>query len=171
MKNVLTFLLSLCTIVMSLSNSFAGDWERCSVCHKDTGKPAPSKEQLLLRFQTVEKFVQAGMASESRMMSFVKTNPELLETVAKEIGIGIKTEVPEEETQVQGLDMKQLVVEKCSACHDLDRIASAPRHSTSKWFHILAKMEAHKEGLLTPEEMMMLVNWLYAHHQELKTTP
>jgi hypothetical protein len=171
MKNTLTLLLSVCIVVILMSYSFAGDWERCSVCHKDTGKPAPSKEQLIIRFQSVEEFVQAGMASENRMMSFVKTNPELLETVAKEIGIGIKPDVPAEETPAQGFDMKQLVKEKCTSCHDINRIASAPKYSTSKWFHILSKMEVHKEGLLTPEEMMMLINWLYAHHQELKTTP
>jgi hypothetical protein len=119
----------------------------------------------------VEEFVQAGIASENRMMSFVKTNPELLESVAKEIGIGAKTEAPAEETQEQGFDYKQLVKDKCTSCHDINRIANAPDYSTSKWFHILAQMEVHQEGLLTPEEMMMLVDWLYAHHHELKTTP
>ena len=171
MRNALSLIVCGCTIFMITSFSWAGDWERCVVCHKDTGKPAPSKEQLLLRFNTVEEFVEAGKSSNNRMMNFVKTNDELLESVAREIGIGVKPEPPVEEAQTQGFDMKEMVREKCTSCHDMNRIADAPEHSTSKWFHILSKMEVHKEGLLTPEEMMMLVDWLYAHHHELKTTP
>lgn len=171
MKSTITFIVFVCTISILASSSFAGDWGRCVVCHKDSGKPAPSKEQLLLRFSTVEEFVQAGKSSDSRMMGYVKTNEKLLESVAREIGIGVKAEASVKEAETEKFDMKQLVREKCTSCHDINRIADAPKHSTSKWFHILAKMEVHQEGLLTPEEMMMLVDWLYIHHHELKTTP
>jgi hypothetical protein len=172
MKKSLTLLITLGSVLILTTYTFAGDWERCSVCHKDSGKPAPSKEQLLIRFKTVEEFVHAGKTSGNRMMSFVKTNEELLESVAKEIGIGEQPEPPVEAESVEAFDVKQLVEKKCNtSCHSINRVANAPKHTTSEWFHILAKMEAHQEGLLTPEEMMMLVNWLYSHHHELATVP
>ena len=171
-----SFLLVILAITIN-SSAFAAEWDRCKVCHRPSGSPGPSKEELLEKFTTVEGFVHAAKTSETSMMTFVRENDELLRAVADEIGIGKVTQVPldgefkhgiEPEEYVYGIDPEKIIETRCTTCHNINRVVYAPQYSAADWLHIVSRMEAQSKGLLTPEEMIAVVDWLYAHHEELK---
>jgi hypothetical protein len=171
-----TFFLVVVTILITQTALFAAEWDRCKVCHRPTGSPGPSKETLLKNFSTVEEFVRAAKTSETPMMAFVRENDELLRAVADEIGIGRFVEIPEGEYDhaldqkeyVYGIDPEEIIENRCTTCHNINRVVYAPKYSAADWLHIVSRMESQSKGLLTPEEMIAVVDWLYAHHEELK---
>jgi hypothetical protein len=168
MRRLLSGLLTGIFFLILISTGFAAEWDRCKVCHRPTGKPAPSKEELLKKFKTKPEFVHAAKSAETPMMTFVKENDELLETVADEIGIGMVVEVPKPSEEDYGINPKKIIETRCTTCHNINRIVYAPHYTASDWLHIVSRMEAQSKGLLTPEEMVTVVDWLYAHHEELK---
>ena len=87
MIRLATYLLTGIFIFISVTTGLAAEWDRCKVCHRPGGKPAPSKEMLLKKYKSIPEFVHAAKTSETPMMTFVRENDELLEAVANEIGI------------------------------------------------------------------------------------
>ena len=178
MKKAVFFFFSAFALTLTINTSlFAAEWDRCKVCHRPTGRPGPSKETLVKKYSTVEEFVHAAKTSESPMMTFVKENNELLRSVADEIGVGKVIEMTskgeydhgiEQKEYVYGIDPEKIIEERCTTCHNINRVVYAPDYSAADWLHIVSRMEAQSKGLLTPEEMVATVDWLYAHHEELK---
>lgn len=178
MKSKAFFFLSVFVMVLSINTGlFAAEWDRCKVCHRPTNRPAPSKETLLKAHTTIEAFVNAAKTSESPMMTFVRENDELLRSVADEIGVGKVVDLTSEGEYTQGIEGREyvyginpekIIEERCTTCHNINRVVYAPQYSASDWLHIVSRMEAQSKGLLTPEEMVSVVDWLYAHHEELK---
>ena len=168
-KRYCAFLLCVFVLVLFCPQVEAGDWDRCKVCHRPSGGPGPSMKTLKEKYKTEDEFVQAALSSSTPMMAFVRQDKKLLHNVAKEIKIG-EVETPEikETYPSQGIDAKKIIEERCTTCHNINRVVYAPEYTSSDWLHIIARMEAQTKGLLSPEEMVVVVDWLYAHHDELK---
>lgn len=166
------FLLCIFAFILFCPQAEAGDWDRCKVCHRPTGKPGPSLATLKEKYKTKEEFVQGALNSDTPMMAFVRQDKELLYNVAEEIKIGeVEQPVVEEEYPSYGINAKKIIEERCTTCHNINRVVYAPDYTSADWLHIVARMEAQAKGLLTPEEMVSVVDWLYAHHEELKPVP
>lgn len=65
----------------------AGGWNSCKGCHTDSGKPAPSKADLLRKFKTEKELISAAKAEKNPMMSDIKGNDALLKAAAKDLGL------------------------------------------------------------------------------------
>ncbi len=61
-------------------------WDSCKGCHTDSGKPAPSKAELLKRFKTEKELIAAAKRSKNPMMSNMKKD-DLLKPAAKDLGL------------------------------------------------------------------------------------
>jgi len=66
-------------------NADAG-WASCKGCHTDEGKPAPSKAELLKRFNTKKEFIAAAKRSKNPMMSKFKKH-DMLRQAAEDLGL------------------------------------------------------------------------------------
>jgi cytochrome c5 len=156
------------------STAFAENWDRCKVCHRAGGSPAPSKAQLLNKFNDEESFIRAALSTTTSMMQFVRTEEKLLRDVAKEIGVGVNKPLIEEEKAEEAaepksnIDAKKLIETKCTTCHNINRVVYAPNYTSGDWLHIVAKMETQQAGLLAADEMVAIVDYLFKHHDELK---
>jgi len=64
----------------------AAGWDACKGCHTDTGKPAPSKADLLTKFKTEKELIAAAKKSKNPMMSNFKKD-DLLHPAAKDLGL------------------------------------------------------------------------------------
>lgn len=64
----------------------AAGWDKCKGCHTDSGKPAPSKADLLKKFKTEKELIAAAKASKNPMMSNFKKD-DLLKPAAKDLGL------------------------------------------------------------------------------------
>lgn len=65
----------------------AGGWNACKGCHTDSGKPAPSKADLLKKFKTEKELIAAAKAEKNPMMIDIKGNDALLKAAAKDLGL------------------------------------------------------------------------------------
>lgn len=168
MGRLVTYLLTGIFSLILVTTGFTAEWDRCKVCHRPTGKPAPSKEELLKKHKSIPEFIHAAKSADTPMMTFVRENDELLDAVANEIGIGKVVEVPAPSEEDYGINPKKIIETRCTTCHNINRVVYAPHYTAADWLHIISRMEAQSKGLLTPEEMVAVVDWLYAHHEELK---
>ncbi|MBF0337292.1 MAG: hypothetical protein HQL05_05620 [Nitrospirae bacterium] len=66
------------------------------------------------------------------------------------------------------IDAKSIIETRCTTCHNINRIVYAPKATLNDWLHIVSKMESQGKGLLTPQEMIAVVDWLYANHETLR---
>ena len=64
----------------------AAGWDTCKGCHTDTGKPAPSKADLLKKFKTEKELIAAAKKSKNPMMNNFKKD-DLLKPAAKDLGL------------------------------------------------------------------------------------
>ena len=60
-------------------------WSGCIGCH--SGTIAAGEDAMKEKFQTVEAFVNAAMATKNPMMKEIQQNKEAIETAAKELGM------------------------------------------------------------------------------------
>ena len=60
-------------------------WSGCIGCH--SGTIAANEKAMKEKFQTVEEFVNAAMATKNPMMKEIQQNKEAIETAAKELGL------------------------------------------------------------------------------------
>jgi hypothetical protein len=67
-------------------NAKVAGWDSCKGCHTDSGKPAPSKADLLKRFKTERELIAAAKASKNPMMNNFKKD-DLLKAAAKDLGL------------------------------------------------------------------------------------
>jgi len=67
-------------------NAKVAGWDSCKGCHTDSGKPAPSKADLLKRFKTEKELIAAAKASKNAMMNKFKKD-DLLQAAAKDLGL------------------------------------------------------------------------------------
>ena len=86
MKKVLAIVISFVVIVGFASSPFAAGWDSCKGCHTDSGKPAPSKADLLKKYKTAADLVKAAKASKNPMMNNFKKD-DVLKEAAKDLGL------------------------------------------------------------------------------------
>ena len=68
-------------------------WSGCVGCH--SGTIAADEKAMKEKFQTVEAFVKAAMASQNPLMKEIQQNKDVIEAAAKELGLQ-DTPAPEE---------------------------------------------------------------------------
>ena len=91
MKHVRAAVLILLIIFLYTPVAMA-QWSGCVGCH--SGTIAADEKAMKEKFQTVEAFVNAAMATENPMMKPIQQNKKAIETAAKELGL--KEEQPPE---------------------------------------------------------------------------
>ena len=64
----------------------AAGWDSCKGCHTDSGKPAPSKADLLKKYKTEKELIAAAKKSKNPMMSKLKKD-DMLKAAAKDLGL------------------------------------------------------------------------------------
>ena len=84
MKQVTTAVLMLLIIFLCVPVATA-QWSSCIGCH--TGTIAPGEEAMKEKFQTVDAFVNAAMASKNPQMKEIQEHKKVIEAAAKEIGL------------------------------------------------------------------------------------
>jgi len=84
MKQVTAALLILLTIFLC-SPVASAQWTGCIGCH--SGTIAANEKTMKEKFQTVEAFVTAAMATTNPMMKEIQQNKEAIEAAAKELGL------------------------------------------------------------------------------------
>ena len=84
MKQVTMAVSVLLIIFLSVSVTTA-QWSGCIGCH--SGTIAAGEKALKEKFQTVEAFVNAAMATKNPMMKPIQQNKEAIEAAAKELGL------------------------------------------------------------------------------------
>ena len=60
-------------------------WSGCIGCH--SGTIAAGEDAMKKKFQTVEEFVKAAMATQNPMMKPIQQNKDAIEAAAKELGL------------------------------------------------------------------------------------
>jgi Skp family chaperone for outer membrane proteins len=84
MKKVTAAVLIL--LIVSLSSPVArAQWIGCIGCH--SGTIAAGEKAMKEKFQTVEAFVNAAMATKNPMMKEIQQNKEAIEAAAKDLGL------------------------------------------------------------------------------------
>ena len=63
----------------------SAQWSGCIGCH--TGTIAAGEEAMKEKFQTVEAFVNAALATKNPMMKEIQQNKDAIEAAAKELGL------------------------------------------------------------------------------------
>lgn len=86
MKFVRESALVIAMIFCAATFASAAGWDSCKGCHKDSGKPAPSKATLLGKYKTADAFIKAAKAAKSPMMNSFKKD-EQLQAAAKDLGL------------------------------------------------------------------------------------
>ena len=84
MKKVTTTALILSLIFLCAPVATA-QWSGCIGCH--SGTIAAGEDAMKEKFQTVEAFVNAAMATKNPMMKEIQQNKEAIEAAAKELGL------------------------------------------------------------------------------------
>ena len=84
MKQITTAVLMILLIFLCAPVASA-QWSSCIGCH--TGTIAPGEEAMKEKFQTVEAFVNAAMASKNPQMKEIQEHKKVIEAAAKEIGL------------------------------------------------------------------------------------
>ena len=84
MKQVTTAVLMILLIFLCVPAASA-QWSSCIGCH--TGTIAPGEEAMKEKFQTVEAFVNAAMASKNPQMKEIQEHKKVIEAAAKELGL------------------------------------------------------------------------------------
>jgi hypothetical protein len=84
MKQISTAGLILLLLFLSAS-LVSAQWSGCVGCH--SGTIAADEKAMKEKFQTVEAFVNAAMATENPMMKEIQQNKKAIETAAKELGL------------------------------------------------------------------------------------
>jgi hypothetical protein len=84
MKQVTTVVLVLLLIFLCAPAASA-QWSGCIGCH--TGTIAAGEKAMKEKFQTVEAFVNAAMATKNPMMKEIQLNKGAIEAAAKELGL------------------------------------------------------------------------------------
>jgi hypothetical protein len=92
MKQITTAVLMILLIFLCVPAASA-QWSGCIGCH--TGTIAPGEEAMKEKFQTVEAFVNAAMASKNPQMKAIQEHKKVIEAAAKELGLK-DTATPEE---------------------------------------------------------------------------
>ena len=92
MKQVTTAGLILLIIFLCAPVATA-QWSGCIGCH--SGTIAAGEKAMKEKFQTVEAFVNAAMATKNPMMEEIQQNKEAIEAAAKELGLK-DAQTPEE---------------------------------------------------------------------------
>ncbi len=67
------------------SGAQADGWNVCGGCHN--GMMAPTKDNLIAKYKTVEELIQGAQSSGSPMMAKIKENIEGLKAAAATIGL------------------------------------------------------------------------------------
>jgi hypothetical protein len=86
MKTVIAVVVGLAMVFCAASFSSAAGWDACKGCHTDSGKPAPSKADLLKKFKTADELIKAAKESKNPMMNNFKKD-EQLQAAAKDLGL------------------------------------------------------------------------------------
>jgi hypothetical protein len=86
MKSVIALVLGVAMLFCMTSFSLAAGWDSCKGCHTDSGKPAPSKADLLKKFKTEKELVAAAKAAKNPMMNNFKKD-DMLKAAAKDLGL------------------------------------------------------------------------------------
>jgi len=84
-------------IIFLCSPVVSAQWSGCIGCH--SGTIAPGEKAMKEKFQTVEAFVNAAMATKNPMMKEIQQNKDAIEAAAKELGL--KDAQPPEEKPAQ----------------------------------------------------------------------
>ena len=84
MKQVTTAVLMILIIFLCVPAASA-QWSGCIGCH--TGTIAAGEKAMKEKFQTVEEFVNAAMATKNPMMKEIQLNKGAIEAAAKELGL------------------------------------------------------------------------------------
>jgi ABC-type nitrate/sulfonate/bicarbonate transport system substrate-binding protein len=84
MKQVTAALLIILLIFLC-SPVASAQWTGCIGCH--SGTIAANEKAMKEKFQTVEAFVNAAMATTNPMMKEIQQNKEAIEAAAKELGL------------------------------------------------------------------------------------
>lgn len=85
MKGLVTIILACIMFVSPAAAATGGIWEtKCSLCHQETGKPAPSKGTLLGKYKTADEFIKAAKAAQNPMMNVFKKD-ELLKSAVEQL--------------------------------------------------------------------------------------
>ena len=70
-------------------NAEVAGWDSCKGCHTDSGKPAPSKADLLKKFKTEKELIAAAKRSKNPMMSKFKKD-DLLKAAQQRTSVSSK---------------------------------------------------------------------------------
>jgi hypothetical protein len=84
MKKVTTTVLILSLIFLCVPVATA-QWSGCIGCH--SGTIAADEDAMKEKFQTVDAFVNAAMATKNPMMKEIQQNKEAIQAAAKELGM------------------------------------------------------------------------------------
>ena len=84
MKQVTAALLIILLIFLC-SPVASAQWTGCIGCH--SGTIAANEKAMKEKFQTVEAFVNAAMATKNPMMKEIQQNKEAIEAAAKDLGL------------------------------------------------------------------------------------
>ena len=85
MKQVTAAVLILLIVSLSVPPWRSAQWIGCIGCH--SGTIAAGEKAMKEKFQTVEAFVNAAMATKNPMMKEIQQNKEAIEAAAKELGL------------------------------------------------------------------------------------
>ena len=84
MKHVITAGLVL-LIIFLFSPVATAEWSNCIGCH--SGTIAAGEKAMKEKFQTIDAFVNAAMASKNPLMEEIKEHKEIIEAAAKDLGL------------------------------------------------------------------------------------
>lgn len=168
MKKFVLFLTTVILLTFFSTAAFASGWERCQLCHRDSGRPAPSKDTLIKKYPTAQGFLAAALSTYNSQMEFVRYNEDLIWEAASELNLrGAAPFKAVKAVPAGHIDAKQIVETKCTTCHNINRIVYAPKYTVEKWLHVITTMEEQSQGLLTAQEMAAVAEWLYSNHDKL----
>jgi len=92
MKRIVAIVLALVMVMVFATVSMAG-WDKCKLCHKETGepmvvggKPVLTKADLLKKFKSADELKKASKAAKNPMMNAFKGDADL-DASAKDLGL------------------------------------------------------------------------------------
>jgi hypothetical protein len=91
MKRILWIAVIVFGVGCAGSGAQAGGWSVCNGCHN--GAMAPSKEDLLAKYTSMEALIKGARASESPMMYRIKEDIDGLKAAAAELGLSAEKTV------------------------------------------------------------------------------
>ena len=72
-------------IIFLFSPVATAAWSSCIGCH--SGTIAAGEKTMKEKFQTIDAFVDAAMASKNPLMETIKENKEIIEAAARDLGL------------------------------------------------------------------------------------